>query len=78
MAKTSKAAQSKKEVVKKCVEMLNQYPIVGVLNMSDLPAAQLQKMKKQLRGKVEMFMARKTLMSLAIEKAKSKSRALKK
>jgi len=62
MAKTSKAAPEKKAVVKRIQELGGQYPIVAVLNMENLPASSLLKMKKQLRGKVELVMTRKTLL----------------
>src|SRR3990172_9829997 len=61
MAKTSKAAPEKKEVDKKIVQFGKQYPIIGLLNMENLPASSLLQMKKQLRGKVELVMTRKTL-----------------
>jgi large subunit ribosomal protein L10 len=61
MAKTTRAAPEKKEVVKKIVTLGKQYPIIGILNMEGLPASSLLQMKKQLRGKVELVMTRKTL-----------------
>lgn len=61
MAKTSKAAPEKKEVIKKILTLGKQYPIIGILNMEGLPAGSLLQMKKQLRGKVELVMTRKTL-----------------
>lgn len=68
--KTSKAAPEKKAVVKKVVELGKKYPIIGVINMQGLPADSLLKMKKQLRGKMELVMARKTLMTLGLEQLK--------
>lgn len=61
MAKTSKAAPEKKEVVKRIATLGKQYPIIGILNMEGMPAGSLLQMKKQLRGKVELVMTRKTL-----------------
>lgn len=61
MAKTSKAAPEKKEVIKKIITLGKQYPIIGILNMEGMPAGSLLQMKKQLRGKVELVMTRKTL-----------------
>ena len=51
-------ADYKKVVVKKIVELLKQYPIIGCINMENLPASQLQNMRGQLRGKVEMLMTK--------------------
>lgn len=69
--KTHKVAQEKKDVVKKIVKHIKDYPIVGIVNMENLPAAQLQKMKKQLRGKIEMLMTKIKLTNLAIDEAKT-------
>tara|TARA_Y100000310_G_scaffold269548_1_gene282824 strand:- start:1078 stop:2592 length:1515 start_codon:yes stop_codon:yes gene_type:complete len=60
-------ADYKKEVVKNMVELFGQFPIVGVLNMEDLPTAQLQKMRGKLREKMTMFMTKKRLMKIAIK-----------
>lgn len=68
--KTHKIAQEKKEVVKKIVKQIKDYPIIGIVNMENLPSAQLQKMKKQLRGKVELYMTKIKLTNLAINEAK--------
>ncbi len=70
MAKTSKAAPEKKEVVKKIVTLGKQYPIIGLLNMENLPAGSLLQMKKQLRGKVELVMTRKTLIQHGLKDLK--------
>lgn len=70
MSKTSKAAPEKKEVVKKILQFGKQYPIIGLLNMEGLPASSLLIMKKQLRGKVELVMTRKTLIQLGLKDLK--------
>jgi len=64
--KTCKAAPEKKETVKKIKELAKKYPIIGIVNMEGLPASSLLKMKKQLHGKMELVMCRKTLMELAL------------
>ena len=64
---TCKAAQKKKDKIKRMKELAQKYPIVGILNLENLPCAQLQQMRKKLKGQVEMFMTRKKLMSRALE-----------
>lgn len=59
--KTCKAAPEKKAVVKQIVDLGKKFPIIGILNMENLPAGSLLQMKKALRGKVELVMTRKTL-----------------
>jgi len=71
-------SQFKKDVVKKVSELISTYPIVGVVDMENLPAPPLQKMKSQLRGKVEIFMTKKRLIRLAIEKIKDKKQGIEK
>ncbi len=62
-------AQYKKDVVKRMIELINQYPIAAVLDMENLPAAQLQVMKDKLRKNVEIFMTKKRLMKIAFTEA---------
>ena len=65
--KTCKKAQEKKDVIKKVQKLAKEYPIIGILNMENLPAGNLLKMKKKLRGHVELFMTRKTLLELSVK-----------
>lgn len=68
--KTCKAAPYKKENVSKLKELAKQYPIIGVINLESLPCAQLQQMRSKLRGKVELFMTRKTLLERGLKETK--------
>ena len=60
----------KKDVVKELVELIEKYPIVGIVDMENLPAPQLQKMKRNLQGKVLVRMAKGRLIKIALEKSK--------
>ena len=62
-------AAYKKDIVEDIVKLIRQYNVIGLVNMSDMPAPQLQSMRKEMRGKVELFMTKKRLIKLAIEKA---------
>lgn len=66
-------SESKKKTVDDIVKYIEKYPIIGAINMRDLPASALQKMRGQLRGKVEILMTKRRLMKIAIEKAKAKT-----
>ncbi len=68
--KTSNAAPEKKAVIKRIQELSKKYPIIGILNMHSLPAAQLARMRSQLRQNVEMLMTKKNLILLALTKLK--------
>ncbi|MBI4451519.1 50S ribosomal protein L10 [Candidatus Woesearchaeota archaeon] len=62
----------KKETVQRLAKLLQQYSIIGIVDLQNLPAAQLQKLKAGLRGKIELFMTKKRLMKLAIAAVKDK------
>jgi len=64
--KTAHVAQWKKDVVVSIAKQINAAPILGILNMECLPAAQLARMKSKLRGGVDILMTRRTLLQKAI------------
>jgi large subunit ribosomal protein L10 len=68
----SHVAAYKKEIVSQLVKDVEQYSIIGVVNMENLPAPQLQRMREKLRGKVVLFMTKKRLMKIALELGKQK------
>lgn len=63
-------SREKKEAVSKLVKLLKEYPIVGAVNMENMPAAQLQAMRSQLRDTVVLFMTKRRLIKIAIEQTK--------
>lgn len=67
-------APYKKEIVSNLVNLITQYPIIGVVNMENLPAPQLQQMRAQLRGSFYITMTKRRLMKLAIDEVKSKKK----
>lgn len=69
-AKTCKAAQEKKDIISKIEKFGKEYPIIAILNMEGLPASTLLKVKKQLKGKVELVMTRKTLLQRGLANLK--------
>lgn len=74
----AKAAEYKKKEVKEIVKLLKEYPIIGVVNMESLPAAQLVKMRQLLREKVVLRMSKKRIMHFAFEEIKSSKEGLEK
>ncbi len=72
MAPLAKISEEKKKVVDNYLRLIDSYPIVGCVNMEGLPTPQLQKMREQLRGKVDIFMGKRRLIKIALEEAKSK------
>lgn len=66
---STKAAPYKQEQVAKVVKLIEQYPIVGIVNVENLPASALQQMRGKLRGKAEMFMTKRRLIHIALQQA---------
>ena len=63
-------SDKKKAVVKEMVSLIDKYPIIGLVDMENLPSPQLQKMKKSMKGQVVVRMAKGRLMKVAFSKAK--------
>ncbi|HSO25953.1 MAG TPA: 50S ribosomal protein L10 [Methanobacteriaceae archaeon] len=60
-------AEWKKDEVNELKELINSYEVVGIANLSDIPARQLQKMRQTLRDNATIRMSKKTLISLALD-----------
>jgi large subunit ribosomal protein L10 len=68
--KTSNAAPEKKKVVKRILDLAKKLPIIGILNMHSLPAAQFARMRNSLRQNAEMLMTKKSLILPALNSLK--------
>ena len=67
------ASEQKKKLVQQLVHDIEHHPIVGVVNLENLPAQQLQVMRSMLKSKgVKLSMARKRLLYLALSQSKKK------
>ena len=73
---TAHVAEYKKEIVGNLINLMTEYPIIGVVNMENLPAPQLQKMRAQLRGNFHITMTKRRLIKLAIDQAKSSKKGV--
>ncbi len=71
-------AEYKKEIVSGLVDMISEYPIIGVVNMQNLPAPQLQSMRAQLRGKFFITMTKRRLIKIAFEHSKQAKKGVEK
>jgi len=71
-------ADWKKEVVKKLEKVFKEYPIIAVVNMEQLPGAQLQKMRINLKDKVLIYMAKKRLIKIVLERIKGDLKGIEK
>lgn len=59
-------AEWKKEEVEDIKELISSHDVVAMANLADIPAPQLQKMRRNLKDTTTIKMSRKTLMSLAL------------
>jgi len=59
----------KKKVVAELAELFRKYPVVGIADLTGMPTAQLQKIRKKFRSRVYFKVAKKRLIMRALEKA---------
>ncbi len=76
MSYQAKAAQYKKDNVARVVELLEKYPVVGLVNVENLPAAQLSNMRSKMRSEATIFLTKKTFLLRAFEQVKGKKAGL--
>lgn len=69
-------SEEKKRSVDEIAKLILEYPIIGAVNVENLPTAQLQKMRGQLRGNVVLRIAKRRLIKLAIEKVKTEKKGI--
>ncbi len=73
-----KAIQVKQKIVDNFVKLMNEFPIVGAVDMESLPAPQLQVMKGQLRDTVTIMMAKKRVIFKALDEAEKTNKGISK
>lgn len=66
----------KKEDVAQMVKLIKESPIVGIVDVENLPALQLNRMRAQLRGKVTVLMSKKRLMRIALKQCEKDKEGL--
>ena len=69
-------AKYKKDTAEKIVELINSYPIIGAVNMENLPGQQLQTLRAKLRKDAVLLMTKRRIMKIAIEQAKSQKEGI--
>ena len=60
-------AEWKKEEVKELKGIIGEYDVIGIVDLMNIPAKQLQEMRKSLNGKAVIRMSKKNLIDLAFE-----------
>jgi len=72
--KTHHVSEKKKQIAKNIQKLVLDYPIIAAVDMENLPTPQLQQMKSQLRGKIELTMTKRRIIKHAIEEIKDKKK----
>ena len=68
----AKSAFRKKEELKQMINLMTGNPVIGIANVTGIPAAQMQTMKKRLRGKISVKVVKNTLLLMALEEIAKK------
>jgi len=71
-------SESKKGEVKELSRLLQSQPNVGIIDLTNLPSAQFQKIKHKLKGDFKVRVSKKRLIKLALEKIKESKQGIEK
>lgn len=74
----AKSASRKKEELKQIINLMTGNPVIGIANITGIPAAQMQTMKKKLRGRISVKVVKNTLLLMALEETTKKKRNIEK
>lgn len=66
---TQQVAVWKKEIFDDLIELLNKYSVIAVADLQKVRSSQIQEIRKKLRGKAELIVAKNTILRKAAEKA---------
>ena len=69
-------SQYKKDKVGYLVKLFTEYPIIGAVNLENLPASALQKMRHKLRGRALIYMTKRRLMKVALAEAEKQKKGI--
>lgn len=75
---TAHVSSQKKEVAHDLVKLFEEYPIVGAVDIENLPAAQFASMRAKFRKNMVIRVAKKRVMAVALEQASKKKAGLEK
>ncbi len=70
MTYTTKAADYKKEQVVAFAKLMKEYPVVGIVNVANLPSRQFQILRKKLRKEALILMGKTQFIKMAIDDVK--------
>ena len=68
-------SEKKKKELEYIKQLISKYNVIGIADLTNLPSAQLQKLKKKLENKLVIRVTKKRLISLAIDQVTNKKLA---
>jgi len=71
-------SQSKKQELKEIKELFQEYPNFGIIDITNLPSFQLQKIKSKLKDKLKIRISKKRIIKIAINDLKEKVKNIEK
>lgn len=74
----ARVAPAKRELVKNLVREMDSSGVVGVLNISGIPAPQFQDMRRKLQGKAKIHVTKNNLIRIALKEASGRKTGLEK
>jgi len=69
-------SEKKLDIVERLKNLIVKYPIFGIVDLENLPSPQLQKMRKSLKGKADLVMAKGRLMRIALDQASKEKKGV--
>ena len=60
-------SEAKQKAVQDLKKLIEQYPVIAIINLENLPAKQMQKMKTKLRKDLEIIVAKKSTIEYALK-----------
>jgi large subunit ribosomal protein L10 len=66
---TQQVAVWKKEIFDDLTELMHKYPVIAVADLQKVRSSQIQEIRKKLRGKADMLVAKNTILKKAAEKS---------
>src|SRR3989338_2019959 len=76
MAKKAHVSEAKKKQLSELDSLLQQNQVIGLADLTNLPSAQLQKIKYKLRGRMQIRVFNKNVTKLALNSHKDKTQGI--
>ncbi len=72
----ARVSDAKRKEVVKLEKLFKDYPVIGVINVENLPSKQLQQVKSQVKSTIFVTMSKKRLIKIALEGVKGKLKGI--